>query len=425
MKRLLQISALLNLVLLAAVGWRSNHDAPVSRTLRLEVLEPTAKSRSWREHLVVSRRQQSTPWNFIESTDPKQLVANLRAIGCPEQTIRDIVVMRVCREHRNRLLALETEAARSWDYTRQQSPDVWREKNEKQSEFRNEMFAQLELLFGQSWASLVSTLRGGPEWGRDPLESFSVEARRRIREVGQKFRRETDDLQQRQWSGELGVDDMARLRELERQKRAALAGILSPHELEEYLCRQSPAADFVRRILPAAKSEAEYRAMVKLALDMEMSGSVNTPASRNGIELPDGTKQELEQRQAAFDQKLKEVLGEARIAEQQAEDQQRAEAESKRREADDEQRSRDELVQKAAEAGVGAEAANRFMTRIKELEPILKAKFDEVEKNLTGTPEEKQKQMEALIKPDLDKIAIETMGEKGPAVVLKMMKAGR
>lgn len=38
-----------------------------------------------------------TPFAAIYSRDPKQFVANLRAIGCPEQTVKDILVAEVNR----------------------------------------------------------------------------------------------------------------------------------------------------------------------------------------------------------------------------------------------------------------------------------------------------------------------------------------
>jgi len=38
-------------------------------------------------------------WESLESSDYKQYIVNLRAIGCPEQTIRDIIVTDVDRTY--------------------------------------------------------------------------------------------------------------------------------------------------------------------------------------------------------------------------------------------------------------------------------------------------------------------------------------
>ena len=425
MKRILQLSLALNVMLFVVLTWRGSREQPMPRPTRGEIRQAIPGSPGVRVLSRTSRPQSATPWKKIEDNDPRKLIEKLRAIGCPEQTIRDIVVLRVCRDYRSRLLALEAEAAQAWDYTRQLSWIGGRERIRRQQGLRDEMINELESLFPESWQTLTASLRGGPEWGRDPLEALSVETRRRIREVDAQYRSELDELQQRRWTGNLGVEDLARLRELERQKRASLAGLLTPQELEEYLYRQSAAADYVRRNLPEAGSEGEFRTMVKLALDMEMSESGDALPSRSGVALPEDAKREIEQRKTEFDQRLKELLGEARLAEQQAEEQAREATERKEREAQDEQRVQQELTAMAAEIGVSAEAASRFFKRVKESESQLTSKFEEMEKKLTGPPEEKQKQMEAAIKAELEKIAVETMGEKGRAVVEKMIKSER
>jgi hypothetical protein len=420
MKRFLQISLLLNVVLLATAGWRSRYEPPLPRPLRGDVREPLQYSARLRGGSPAERTQRSNAWSSIASADAHQFIVNLRAIGCPDQTLRDIVVMQVCREYRNRLLALEMEAAHSWDYTRQQSRNFWRERNEQRTDLRDEMISKLESLFGQSWMSLTTSLRGGPEWGRDPLESLSIEARRQIREVDAKYRREMDELQQKTWTGDSDIADLASRRDLERQKRVELASILSPSELEEYLYRQSPAADYVRRNQPQAKSEAEFRAMVKLALELEMSEATDARPGRYGLVVPDDARREAEQRRAEFERRLKELLGETVIAERNAEEQAREAEEAKAKYAEDEQRFQQQLISTAAEVGVSAEDAKLFFKRMMEL----KIKFDEMEKNLTGTPQERHKQMEAAAKAEMEKAAIETMGEKGLALIEKMTKKG-
>jgi len=424
MKRILQISLALNVALLAIVGWRRSRETPMPRTPRGEIRQASPGPSNLPVRSRVPRTQPSSPWTAIEGKDSRTFIENLRAIGCPEQTIRDMVTLRICRAYRNRLLEANAESVRAWDYTRQPSRDYWSEHNERQQDLRDEMITTLESLFGQSWKSLTSSLLGRPDWGTDPSEPLSVEARRKIREVDKKYRRESSELQQRRWMGELDLADMARSRELEREKRASLAGVLSPPELEEYLYRQSAAADYVRRNLPEAGTESEFRTMVELALDMEMSDPTGSLPDRHGLMVSDDVKRELQQRKTEFDQRLKDLLGETRIAEQTAEEQVREEAVKQERKARDEQRVQQELSAMAAEVGVSAEDAARFFKRIKELEPTLNQKFKEMEKNLAGTPEEKTKQLGIAIKAEMEKVAVEIMGEKGRALIAKMAKSG-
>jgi hypothetical protein len=44
---------------------------------------------------------------------------------------------------------------------------------------------------------------------------------------------------------------------------------------------------------------------------------------------------------------------------------------------------------------------------------------------LSGTPEEKKGQMEAAVKAELTRVAVETMGEKGPVVIERMIDSER
>ena len=103
MRRLLPFSLVLNLVLLLAAGWRTLHPPPMNRVPRSEVGKPAGKQSARR--LAQARQAVSppaTPWAAIESADLQRFMANLRALGCPEQTVRDIVALRICRAYRDR-----------------------------------------------------------------------------------------------------------------------------------------------------------------------------------------------------------------------------------------------------------------------------------------------------------------------------------
>ena len=116
---------------------------------------------------------------------------------------------------------------------------------------------------------------------------------------------------------------------------------------------------------------------------------------------------------------LKQTLGEQRIAEQQQEEQARAAAETERQKQESEQRERARFVALADSVGVSSEDANRFMDRLKELEPVMQKKFDELEKSLEGD-ENKSKLVTDAIQAELERVAVETVGEKGRDLVKKL-----
>lgn len=425
MKRLLQLSVLLNVVLLLAVGWRSTHESPMNRTPRSEVGQSAGKLARRPAQLRPAAFQPATPWAAIESADLRRFIANLRAIGCPEQTIRDIVALRICRTFRDRLIELKAASMRSWNFTRALNDREWRESSRQQRELRDEMIYTLESVLGQNWSELAPTLLGWPDRWRDPMESLSAEKRRELRALDLRYDELKHELEGKGSTGRLDAEDAMQLRELERQKQAELAALLSPEELQDYLYRKSPAANYVLQNLPEAKSESEYRAIVKVALELQMAESSTAMAQRMGVEPGDPAVLKADaERKAAFDQRLKEVLGEARIAEQQAEEEQRLALEKKRQEAENEQRDLAQFTEMAASVGIAEADAKRFFDRLTELRPVLEPKFEEMEKSLTGTDEEKRKQMDTFIKAELGRIAVEIIGGKGTALIEKMAEGG-
>ena len=429
MKRILTFSLALNLLLAGVAWWRAGHEAPVPRLPRGMVGEPATRGETTRGVARVTRftpavAAPDTPWGRIESRDSAKLIANLRALGCPEQTIRDIVAFRVARRYREQALAAEEAAARAWDYSHFENQGAFWDRHYARLELRERMIAEIEDLFGQndSWLQVVI----GPTY-RDDGDYLPLDKRQQVRELDLRYRRLTQELDSRKMAGTLGAEGAAQLSELQRQKQAELAQILSPSEQEEYLYHESPAAQYVLQNLPPAKSEAEFRAIVKVAAETGMApDSGSTVNARLGIEPADPALAKAEaDKQAEFQRRLQEALGAERVAEQEAQKQAEAEQARLQEQQRHEQQERARLATLAESVGVSAEAANQFLDRIKERQPEFEAKFKDLENSLTGTAEEKQKQMETAIKAEMEKQAVAIMGEKGRDFVQKAMAHGQ
>ena len=362
-----------------------------------------------------------TPWAALDTTDSAQLIANLRAIGCPEQTIRDLVIFRICGAYRARIVEAEAWAARSWDYTRDRDQEEWRRQQAERSRLRNQMMSEIESALGLPFRDLSASILGWPTAGTSS-EFLSFDKRRQVREIEQKYAELSQELTQRQFMGGLDAEDQAQLAEWSRQQEAELAAILTPAELEERFYRESEVARYVRQSLPAAQSEAEFRLMVQLAAEYDLANHPHPFAARYGIpgaEQEPGV-QDYQARKAAFDERLKEALGEQRIAEQSAAEQARIEAERLREEAASQQQALAELTTMAQSVGLDADDAQRFFDRLLELQPELERQMTEFEQSVTGTQEEKQKQTEAAARALMESIAVETLGDKGRDLVDKM-----
>src|SRR6266850_7173947 len=89
-RRFFFISACLNVAFAAA--WYFSIGRPWLSTYSITVpLEQSPSATNPAKTNVVVRRQFFS-WRELESSDYSTYIANLRDIGCPEQTIRDIIV---------------------------------------------------------------------------------------------------------------------------------------------------------------------------------------------------------------------------------------------------------------------------------------------------------------------------------------------
>src|SRR5258706_6363078 len=110
--RLLMLVSLGVNVGLAALWLFSRHRAAVGPSGTSE--GPGRDTANQRRTSVVVRRQFFT-WREAESADYPEYVANLRDIGCPEQTIRDIIIADVNALYaRKRATELVTTDHQSW-----------------------------------------------------------------------------------------------------------------------------------------------------------------------------------------------------------------------------------------------------------------------------------------------------------------------
>src|SRR5690606_22661889 len=88
-------------LLLATVVWYY-WGAPVeSVPVASEVQAEEANSKPPKTHVVV--RRQGFSWSEVESPDFGTYIRNLRNIGCPERTIRDIIIAEVNELYSERL----------------------------------------------------------------------------------------------------------------------------------------------------------------------------------------------------------------------------------------------------------------------------------------------------------------------------------
>jgi hypothetical protein len=226
-------------------------------------------------------RRQFFSWQEVESADYPTYIANLRDIGCPEQTIRDIIVADINSLYAHKRATdpdLITPEQQWW----RSEPDtnVLQMALQKIATLDTERRALLTRLLGPNWevGDMVSLPRpsrrgialDGPILGLLPAET--QQAVQRINALSQDRLQTYLDKVSREGKSADPVE-LARIRQ---QTRNELAGVLAPPQLEEFLLRYSQGASNLRtelgRLLYFNATPEEFRALFRAtdAFDQRM-----------------------------------------------------------------------------------------------------------------------------------------------------------
>ena len=221
---------------------------PPRRAARASGVEPGQSSTNQGRAAIILRRQLFS-WQQIESPDYATYIANLRDVGCPEQTIRDIIIADVNQVFARRRATELTTAEQQW-WRSEPDTNVVRAAAEKARELEDERRTLLTKLLGPSWESgdLVSIprpSRPGVVLDGPVLGALSAETKQALQDVSLRSQDRMQAYLDAQRSAGKAPDpaDLAKLRQ---QTRDSLARLLSPPELEEFLLRYSQNANDLR-----------------------------------------------------------------------------------------------------------------------------------------------------------------------------------
>lgn len=302
----LTVSLALNLCLWLA-WWRAIQPQPTPTRIAARRPVVTNILRPLRTNVVFAPRLLS--WRDLESEDYPTYIANLRAIGCPEVTIRDIIVADVNELFAARRAAEVPNPRREW-WRSEPDPEAVRQAEARHAALEAERRALLATLLGPDWETRLPSAQA-EEASAHPLDgeilgALAPETRRQVREIEQRLSQRRQELQAAAHAG----DREAELARLERETRAELARVLTPVQLEEYLLRYSPAADRLREQLRGFQATPEefralFRAQEQMAERLERLAAA--PASRSDlVQLATLTRE--------FETTLERTLGPARYA---------------------------------------------------------------------------------------------------------------
>src|SRR3989442_637802 len=204
---LLWVSLGLNIAL-AAMLVRFSPEVTVRNATLAATPPPVDATKSYKTNVVV--RRQNFTWDEIESADYATYISNLRAIGCPEATIRDIIVADVNQLFARRRATEVVGAEQQW-WRSEPDPEVTQAASEKLNALE---------------AALRNELHGMPLTPDEFRNLFRL----------------TDSMDQ-QLQLLAGSDDAASLKhrqEVEQQRDQAIQQVLGPDDYKKYGLLQDP-----------------------------------------------------------------------------------------------------------------------------------------------------------------------------------------
>jgi hypothetical protein len=253
---MLLISIGLNVALAAFLFFPPARELP-SENVLLESVKSNREPRLVKTNVVV--RRQNFSWSEIESPDYATYVSNLRSIGCPEQTVRDIIVADVNELFARRRFTEVVTAEQQWWKT-EPDMDVTEAAMAKMQALELERQQLLTQLLGSHWdtsTTTTTTMPGSQTTLDGPvLGAMTPEKKRAIHEIearAQKLQQEYVAEMTR-----LGQKpDPAKIAQMREQTRLEMGQLMSPAELEEYLLRYSSNAQNLRNELRGLDLSAE------------------------------------------------------------------------------------------------------------------------------------------------------------------------
>lgn len=254
-------------------------------------------------------------WRQVESDDYFQYVANLRAIGCPEATIRDIIVADVNQLYARKRAALVTTEDDQW-WRLEPDLDVMSRAASALELLERERRQLLRALLGPDWetlerASAPDPKAGGPVFSGPILSQLPATTISAIYDAWETLRRRLAEHVRRQTELGRPPDPMVSAH-LQREYRERLEHLLTAEQLEEFLLRNSPLAERARVVLQGFDaSPEEFRSIFRVLDRAErqlMWATVTSP------EAYEKQRQELEKLTQA---ELQRLLGRERFQEYQ------------------------------------------------------------------------------------------------------------
>ena len=255
-------------------------------------------------------------WGDLESKDYREFIARLRTIGCPEQTIRDLIIADIDKLYAARIQGLRPRRP-SLNYWESEEAELannfdQREWTRKEREIEREKGRVVKELLGVDLAAERQRNKGEVDQFERRLAFLPEDKRAELRDLMDTWSEKEQALRDKAWdTGEpLSEEDRIRLRLLREDRDHALSRALDPEQKEHFELSMSPTAEALRHDLYGmGASEGDFRSLYELRRNFEEAWP------RDEINTGDeATLKSWGQALMTLEEQVKGVLGEERFA---------------------------------------------------------------------------------------------------------------
>jgi hypothetical protein len=205
-------------------------------------------------------------WSQIESPDYREYIANLRAVGCPESTLKDIIltdVMRLYAQRRGQYYH-NGRPFKYWetnDKRKLKQPQI-EERDRQLAAIDKDLPAVLRELLGINYERELNKYFVDTDEDDNRLSFLSEDKRSQILSLREQFEGKRELIRYNALNGTLSPAEVEQLRQIDQLQDEALAQVLGPQEKAQYELSTSPAAERLRQqLIGFNPTEEEFRAL--------------------------------------------------------------------------------------------------------------------------------------------------------------------
>lgn len=256
-------------------------------------------------------------WGQLESEDYRTYIKRLRSIGCPEETIKDIVIADLDKLMSPRVASSGAvkKQPKYWQDDEKElvPPSAFLDEKRQKREIDFEKREMVRELLGLDLAAERARTLGEEDRLGERLPFLSADKKSKVRMIMERYAQEEVALREKSWlEGEkLGPEDLAKIRELQAAQQREVGAALTPAEMEQYELWHSPVAQKVRQsTFGMDASEREFLSVYSLRKGFEETWGED----KADLEDPQ-VKAGREKAEAELNRQIEEALGPKRYGE--------------------------------------------------------------------------------------------------------------